>query len=82
MLQRDDVLSARLYFERAAAAGSGQGAIGAGKTYDPIFLATINAPELKSDVARASEWYRVASAATADREADQRLKALTALTGR
>jgi hypothetical protein len=81
MLSQGDVLSARLLFERAAAAGSGAGAIGAGKTYDPVFLATIDAPGLKSDVARAVAWYRTAAATPGDREADARLKALTAQTG-
>ena len=82
MLQQGDVRSARLYFEQAAEAGSGQGAIAAAKTYDPVFLATIDAPGLQSDVARAIKWYRVASAASGDQYAAERLKALAAQTDR
>ena len=82
MLQQGDVAAARLLYERAAAAGSGQGATSAGKTYDPNFLATIHAQGLKGDVARAIEWYRTASALFGDKEAVQRLKVLTAQTGR
>jgi hypothetical protein len=76
MLQQGDIRSARLYFEKAAEAGSGHGAVGAGKTYDPAFLATVTAPGLASDVARAIKWYRMASAASGDQYADERLKAL------
>jgi hypothetical protein len=81
MLQHGDVLSARAVFERAAADGSGQGATDVGKTYDPHFLATIVAPGLKSDVTLAIRWYRRASTVLGDREAGERLKALTARTG-
>jgi hypothetical protein len=75
MLQQGDVLSARLFFERAAAVGSGQGAISAGRTYDPNYLATTEALGLKADVARARAWYRTASV-LGDRDADGLLKAL------
>jgi type II secretory pathway predicted ATPase ExeA len=77
LLQQGDVLTARLFYERAAAAGSGEGATGAGKTYDPGFLATIDAPGLRGDVARAIEWYRTAAVTLGDREAGERLRALT-----
>jgi TPR repeat protein len=77
MLQQGDVLSARLFFERAAEAGSAQGATSAGKTYDPNFLASIDARGLKSDVSRAMEWYRTAFS-LGDKEAGERLKVLTA----
>jgi hypothetical protein len=82
MLQLGDVLSARLFFERAAAAGSGEGAVAAGKTFDPEFLATLDAPGLKGDVTRAIEWYRMASTVFGDQRADARLKALTAQSAR
>ena len=81
MLHQGNVLSARLFYERAAAAGSGPGATGAGKTYDPNFLATIDAAGMKGDVARAIEWYRQASTVLGDKEAGERLKVLTAQTG-
>jgi hypothetical protein len=82
VLQQGDVLSARLYFEQAAEAGSGPGAIGAAKTYDPAFLATIGATGLGANVARAIKWYRMASDLSGDQYADERLKALTAKTDR
>jgi hypothetical protein len=78
MLQKGDILAARLFFERAGAAGSGQGATSAGKTYDPNFLATLDAPGLKSDAARAMEWYLTASTVFGDQEADRLMKALKA----
>jgi hypothetical protein len=81
MLRKGDVVSARLFYERAAAAGSGQGATGAGKTYDPKFLASINAIGMKGDVARAIEWYRVASTLLGDTEGGERLKLLIAQGG-
>jgi hypothetical protein len=77
VLRQGDVLTARLFYERAAAAGSGEGATGAGKTYDPNFIATIDAPGLRGDVARAIAWYRMGAVALGDREAGERLKVLT-----
>jgi hypothetical protein len=76
-LRQGDVLSARLFFERAAASGNGEAAIRAGKTYDPAFLATIDAPGLRGDTARALYWYHLASNVVQDPALDERLKALT-----
>jgi len=81
MLKQGDVVWARLFYERAAAAGSGQGATSAGKTYDPKFLASIDAIGMKGDVARAIEWYRVASTLLGDTEGGERLKLLIAHSG-
>jgi hypothetical protein len=81
LLQQNDVVAARLFFERAAAAGSGEGATSLGKTYDPNFLTTIDAHGMKGDVARAIEWYRKASTVLGDKDAGERLKVLTAQTG-
>jgi TPR repeat protein len=67
-------------YERAAAAGSGLGATGVGKTYDPAFLASIDARGLRGDTARAVDWYRKALA-LGDSEASDRLKALSARSG-
>ena len=78
MLKQGDVVWARLFYERAAAAGSGQGATSAGKTYDPKFLASIRAVGMKGDVARAIDWYRVASTLLGDTEGGERLKLLIA----
>jgi hypothetical protein len=82
LLRRGDVLAARLFYERAASAGSGQGATGAGKTYDPNFLASIDARGMQGDVARAMEWYRQGSDVLGDKEAGERLKVLAGQTGR
>ena len=76
LLRQGDVLAARLLFERAAAGGSGAGAVGMGKTYDPRFLASIDARGLKGDPARAIEWYRKAAVDPGNREAADRLRVL------
>ena len=76
-LASGDILSARLYFERAGAAGSEQGAMSAGKTYDPVYLASIDAPGLQSDVKRAVDWYRIAASTHGNAEAQKRIDALT-----
>jgi hypothetical protein len=81
MLKQGDVLSARLFYERAAESGSGQGATGAGKTYDPSFLASIDATGMKGDAARAMTWYRRASVVYGDREGGERLQVLIAQSG-
>jgi tetratricopeptide (TPR) repeat protein len=60
MLAIGDVSSARLLYERAASGGDGRAATGAGKTYDPIFLARIGARGIAADPAVATSWYRKA----------------------
>jgi TPR repeat protein len=77
-LAAGDILSARLYFERAGAAGSKDGAMAAGRTYDPEYLATVDAPGLQANVTRAIEWYRMVAAAHGNPEAQKRIDALTA----
>jgi TPR repeat protein len=81
-LAEGDVLSARLLFERAAATGSEVGMMGAGRTYDPDFLRQLDAPELKSDILRAIEWYRKAAALFGNRAAEERLGSLADAGGR
>jgi TPR repeat protein len=76
-LAAGDILSARLYFERAGAAGSEAGAMNAGKTYDPDYLAKIDAPGLQADVKRAIDWYRIAATTHGNSEAQKRIDALT-----
>ena len=80
LLQQGDVSAARLLYERAAASGSGPGATGAGKTYDPAVLARIDARGLRGDAARAADWY-VKAISLGDSEAGQLLKALPAPPG-
>jgi TPR repeat protein len=77
-LAAGDILSARLYFERAGDAGSEAGAMAAGRTYDPAYLATVDAPGLQANATRAVEWYRIAAAAHGNPEAQKRIDALTA----
>ncbi len=81
-LQLGDILSARLYFERAGSAGNEEGEMGAAKTYDPGYLATIDAPGLQGDVKRALDWYRIAATTHGNREAQKRIDALTAAGAR
>ena len=76
MLRQGDVLSARMFFERAAEKGSGRGAIMAGKTYDPNFLATTHAVGIRGNAERAIEWYRKAWAVLGDQEAERLLNRL------
>jgi TPR repeat protein len=77
LLEDGNVLAARLFFERAALQGNAMGALRAAKTYDPDFIAAIDAPGLKADVPRAIKWYRQAFNATHDPEVQQRLAALS-----
>ena len=81
-LTSGDVLSARLYFERAGAAGSEDGEMSAAKTYDPKFLATIDAPGLQPNVERAIDWYRIAARTHGNTEAQQRIDELTTAAAR
>jgi hypothetical protein len=53
-----DVLSARLFYERAADAGSGQAALRAGETFDPAFLGLNRLVGLQGEPAEAARWYR------------------------
>ena len=55
-----DIDSARLFYERAAKAGSGQAALKLGGTFDSSFLLRAGFSGIRGDVALASRWYRVA----------------------
>ena len=57
-----DITAARLLFGRAAAAGNSQAAVEIGKTFDPVFLARINAVGIQADPTTADIWYRRAIA--------------------
>jgi TPR repeat protein len=72
LLAIGDVSSARLFYERAAAAGDGRGATGAGKTYDPKVLLAIGARGIQGDPVAAATWYRRAIE-LGDRSAAERL---------
>src|SRR5271165_4840054 len=67
MLALGDISAARLLYQRAAALGSARAATAVGKTYDPVFLASIHATGISADRGVAAEWYRK-GAALGDRE--------------
>jgi hypothetical protein len=53
-----DVISARLFYERAAEAGDGPAALRLGETYDPTFLERAKLRAIKGDLKAAAFWYR------------------------
>ena len=57
-LRIGDITSARLFYERAADAGSGQGAMRLGATFDPNFLGRAGLIGTRGDQATADAWYR------------------------
>jgi hypothetical protein len=56
-LGKGDVTSARLFYERAADAGSGQAAMRLGATFDPNFLGRAHLAGTRGDQATADMWY-------------------------
>jgi hypothetical protein len=62
LIAAGDITAARLIYEHAAAAGSGEAAIEMGKTYDPVFLLRIKAIGTQPDQVTAETWYRRAVA--------------------
>ena len=74
-LGKGDVTSARLFYERAADAGNGQGAMRLGATFDPNFLSRAGLVGTRGDQARAEMWYHRArglDTAAAVREPNRR----------
>ena len=59
-LRIGDLTSARLFYERAADAGNGQGAMRMGATFDPAFLGRAGSRSVQGDPAKARAWYRKA----------------------
>jgi hypothetical protein len=53
-----DLISARLFYERAANAGSGQAALRLGESYDPRFLEKTHLSAARGDMAAALSWYK------------------------
>jgi len=53
-----DIVSARLFYERASDAGDGRAALRLGATYDPGFLDRVHLPRHYADAAQALSWYR------------------------
>jgi len=60
LLGNGDVVSARLFYERAVAAGSAAAAVGVGRTYDPQFLKGMGVIGIRGDPAKAQLWYQKA----------------------
>jgi hypothetical protein len=60
MLQAGDIASARLLFQRIAAAGDRRGAMGVGMTYDPRVYARLPVTGLTPDREQAEYWYKKA----------------------
>ena len=57
-LRGGDVTSARLFYERVANAGIGQGAMRMGATFDSSFLGRIGLGSARGDPVKAQSWYR------------------------
>lgn len=57
LLRTGDVASARLFYERAAAAGDGRAALRLGVTFDPAFLGRAGLRNVQGDAAEAQSWY-------------------------
>ena len=80
MLGQGDISAARRLYERAAAAGSAQGATGVGRTFDPAVLAGFGASASLASREQAIEWYR-RGAALGDAEAGRLLQEIIARPG-
>jgi hypothetical protein len=57
LLSVGDVVSARLFYERAADAGGGVAAIRLGETFDPVFLDRVHLRGVRGDRNAALFWY-------------------------
>ena len=77
LLSVGDVVSARLFYERAVDAGGGLAAIRLGETFDPLFLDRAHLHGVRGDPGAALLWYRRARDLGAS-DAEVLLKALEA----
>ena len=73
-----DIISARLYFERAADAGDARAALLVGQTFDPRYLSRIGVFGVRGDPTAAAEWYQRARD-LGDSSAEARLETLKTL---
>ncbi len=60
-LKNGDLVSARLLLQRAAAAGSADGALALAQTFDPAVIEQLGAIGVTPDAAKAREWYQKAA---------------------
>ena len=60
-LEDGDIAGARLLLRRAADAGSAEGALALGRTFDPVALRRLGAIGAVSDLAQARQWYQRAA---------------------
>src|SRR5579875_2514617 len=70
-----DIASARLFYERAAAAGDARAALALGNSFNPAFLRRLGVLGMEGDAAIAARWYRRARA-LGDPDAEKALKTL------
>ena len=63
LLAAGDIISARRFYERAAAAGEASASLGLAKSYDPLYLQQSGARGVSGNPASAASWYRKAAEA-------------------
>jgi hypothetical protein len=61
LLDNGDLSAARLLFRRAAEAGSAEGALMLGSTFDPVVLQRLGAIGARPDLVKARQWYQRAA---------------------
>ena len=61
LLDNGDLAAARLLLRRAAEAGSAEGALMLGTTFDPVELRRLGAIGARPDLAKARQWYQRAA---------------------
>ena len=71
----EDLVTARILFQRAAEVGDATAAMALGATYDPNVLAQLGVAGMAANVEKARSWYRKAQS-QGSAEATRRLRAL------
>ena len=61
LLDNGDLSAARLLLRRAAEAGSAEGALMLGSTFDPVVLQRLGAIGARPDLVKARQWYQRAA---------------------
>ncbi|HSK41951.1 MAG TPA: hypothetical protein VK943_19455 [Arenibaculum sp.] len=77
LFAQGDLAGARLFYERATAEGSVEGALAMGRTHDPLVFERMRVRGLVPDPDQAIAWYRRA-AGYGSKDAQEALRALTA----